>query len=257
MTISAFAAGVSCRRGDGPRRQRRLCASPLRRGADGPAPAERRAARFDRPAALRNGGVHARDAALDLRARLPRLRDLFCLASADDPIAPLVSAAIAANPGRQARLLIGDDRLNGNPKLNNMAKGWKAARYDWVIFADSNVLMPPDYIQRLLARWRPSPASSPRRRSDRGRNRSAPRSNAPSSTPTRRAGNMPRRRPASASPRARRCCGGETSWRREAASKRSGRRSRRTRLRPSSSTRKVSTPTLSARRSSSRWARAD
>jgi ceramide glucosyltransferase len=86
----------------------------------------------------------------------PDYEILFCLASADDPIAPLVSAAIAAHPKRQARLLIGDDRLNGNPKLNNMAKGWKAARYNWVIFADSNVLMPPDYIQRLLARWRPS-----------------------------------------------------------------------------------------------------
>ena len=36
-----------------------------------------------------------------------------------------------------------------------MVKGWKAARYEWVIIADSNVLMPADYIQRLLARWRP------------------------------------------------------------------------------------------------------
>ena len=53
-----------------------------------------------------------------------------------------------------ARLLIGDDRISANPKLNNVVKGWKAARYDWVIMANSNVLMPGDYIQRLLARWR-------------------------------------------------------------------------------------------------------
>ena len=78
---------------------------------------------------------------------------VFCLASGDDPIAPLVRGAIAANPGRPARLLIGDDRISANPKLNNVVKGWKAARYDWVIIADSNVLMPGDYIQRLLARW--------------------------------------------------------------------------------------------------------
>ena len=63
--------------------------------------------------------------------------------------------AIDANPHRPARLLIGDDRISANPKLNNVVKGWKAARYDWVIIADSNVLMPSDYIQRLLARWRP------------------------------------------------------------------------------------------------------
>ena len=80
---------------------------------------------------------------------------VFCLASADDPIAPLVRGAIDANPHRPARLLIGDDRVSANPKLNNVVKGWKAARHDWVIIADSNVLMPSDYIQRLLARWSP------------------------------------------------------------------------------------------------------
>jgi ceramide glucosyltransferase len=84
----------------------------------------------------------------------PRYEIIFCLASGDDPIAPLVLGAIAANPDRPARLLIGDDRISANPKLNNVVKGWKAARHDWVIIADSNVLMPRDYIQRLLARWR-------------------------------------------------------------------------------------------------------
>lgn len=85
----------------------------------------------------------------------PSYEIIFCLASGDDPIAPLARAAIAANPDRPARLLIGDDRISANPKLNNVVKGWKAARHEWVIIADSNVLMPPDYIQRLLARWRP------------------------------------------------------------------------------------------------------
>ena len=64
------------------------------------------------------------------------------------------AGSIAANPDRPARLLIGDDRISGNPKLNNVVKGWKAARYEWVVIADSNVLMPIDYLQRLLARWR-------------------------------------------------------------------------------------------------------
>ena len=80
---------------------------------------------------------------------------IFCLASGDDPIAPLVRGVIAANPHRPARLLMGDDRISANPKLNNVVKGWKAARNEWIIIADSNVLMPSDYIQRLLARWQP------------------------------------------------------------------------------------------------------
>ncbi|HYA81765.1 MAG TPA: ceramide glucosyltransferase [Methylocystis sp.] len=85
----------------------------------------------------------------------PGYEIIFCLASADDPIAPLVRGAIKAHPERPARLLVGDDRVSHNPKLNNVVKGWRAARHDWVIIADSNVLMPHDYIQRLLARWRP------------------------------------------------------------------------------------------------------
>ncbi|RBP16132.1 ceramide glucosyltransferase [Roseiarcus fermentans] len=83
----------------------------------------------------------------------PNYEIVFCLANADDPIEPLVRGAIAARPDRPARLLIGDDRVSANPKLNNVVKGFKAARHEWLVMADSNVLMPRDYIQRLLARW--------------------------------------------------------------------------------------------------------
>lgn len=84
----------------------------------------------------------------------PNYEILFCLADPADPIAPLVRRTIAANPNIPARVLIGDERVSANPKLNNVVKGWKAASRPWVIIADSNVLMPRDYIQRLMARWR-------------------------------------------------------------------------------------------------------
>ncbi|MGO9742409.1 MAG: ceramide glucosyltransferase [Roseiarcus sp.] len=84
----------------------------------------------------------------------PDYEIVFCVADGADPIAPLVRGFIAANPRVPARLLIGDDRVSGNPKLNNVVKGWRAARHDWIVIADSNVLMPKDYIHRLLARWR-------------------------------------------------------------------------------------------------------
>ena len=87
------------------------------------------------------------------RSTIPSTRSSSALPAPTIPIAPLVRGAIDANPHRPARLLIGDDRVSANPKLNNVVKGWKAARHDWVIIADSNVLMPSDYIQRLLARW--------------------------------------------------------------------------------------------------------
>ncbi len=84
----------------------------------------------------------------------PRCEILFCIADATDPVLPLVKGLIAAYPAIGARLLIGDDRVSANPKLNNVVKGWRAASHDWIIIADSNVLMPRDYIQRLFASWR-------------------------------------------------------------------------------------------------------
>jgi ceramide glucosyltransferase len=84
----------------------------------------------------------------------PHCEILFCVASAKDPAVPLVEALMAERAGTSARLLVGDDRVSPNPKLNNVLKGWRAARHDWIVIADSNVLMPPDYIQLLFANWR-------------------------------------------------------------------------------------------------------
>ena len=57
----------------------------------------------------------------------PRCEILFCVASAKDPVVPLVEALMAEHAGAGARLLIGDERVSNNPKLNNVLKGWRAA----------------------------------------------------------------------------------------------------------------------------------
>src|SRR5580692_6247641 len=84
----------------------------------------------------------------------PHYEIMFCVASANDPVLPLVQNLIAENAGASAQVLIGDDRVSTNPKLNNLLKGWRAAQHEWIIIADSNVLMTRDYIQRLFASWR-------------------------------------------------------------------------------------------------------
>ena len=90
----------------------------------------------------------------------PRYEILFCAASAHDPVVPLVRAADRRASRIRARLLIGDERISANPKLNNVFKGWRAAatRLD----RDrrlSNVLMPPRLspapARRLASRHRP------------------------------------------------------------------------------------------------------
>jgi ceramide glucosyltransferase len=85
----------------------------------------------------------------------PDYEIVFCCASATDPVVPLVERLIAEHPNVPARLLTGDDRISINPKLNNLVKGWSAARHDWVLMADSNLLLPPGYIRTLFARWTP------------------------------------------------------------------------------------------------------
>jgi ceramide glucosyltransferase len=85
----------------------------------------------------------------------PLYEIVFCVASAQDPVVPTVRRLMAAHPGVPARLLVGNEKISDNPKLNNIYKGWRAVASDWVVLADSNVFMPPDYIQRLIAAWRP------------------------------------------------------------------------------------------------------
>lgn len=84
----------------------------------------------------------------------PTYELLFCVAREEDPVVPLVRQAIADHPAIPARLLIGDDVISINPKLNNMVKGWREARHPFIAFIDSNVLMPSHFVRALAATWR-------------------------------------------------------------------------------------------------------
>lgn len=85
----------------------------------------------------------------------PDYEIIFCAPSDDDPAVPLVRRLIAAHPQVPARLMTGQTRITGNPKLDNLWKGWPAARGDYVCMADSNLLLPPDYLATLMATWTP------------------------------------------------------------------------------------------------------
>jgi ceramide glucosyltransferase len=84
------------------------------------------------------------------RLDTPRYELIFCAARPDDAALPLVRRMMADHPWIDARLLIGDERISENPKLNNVFKGWRETAYPLVSICDSNVLLPRDYIQRLL-----------------------------------------------------------------------------------------------------------
>lgn len=84
----------------------------------------------------------------------PHFETLFCAASPEDPVLPLVRDLMAKHRNARTELLIGTEMISQNPKLNNMVKGYRAARGDWVCFTDSNVLLPTAYLRRLVSEWR-------------------------------------------------------------------------------------------------------
>ncbi|MBE9636620.1 glycosyltransferase [Salipiger mangrovisoli] len=88
------------------------------------------------------------------RQAYPSYEVIFCAAREEDAAVPLVRRLIAEHPHVAARLLIGEQRLTGNPKLNNLFKGVAAARSDALVMTDSNLLLDRDYLSRLVATWR-------------------------------------------------------------------------------------------------------
>ena len=88
-------------------------------------------------------------------ADYPTFELIFCAADPADPAVALVQKLMARHPAVAARVLTGDDKVSGNPKLNNLVKGWNAAKYDYILMSDSNVLLPPDYLRRCMAEFTP------------------------------------------------------------------------------------------------------
>ncbi|MGC4409212.1 glycosyltransferase [Rhizobium rosettiformans] len=91
--------------------------------------------------------------ASSFRLDWPTYEILFCVARADDPAAALARRLMADYPEIPSTLLVGEDPFSANPKLNNVIKGWRSARHEWIVMTDSNVLMPSDTIERMIARW--------------------------------------------------------------------------------------------------------
>jgi ceramide glucosyltransferase len=89
------------------------------------------------------------------RLDYPRYELIFCAARPDDPAVPLVRRLMADHPWIDAQLLIGDERISDNPKLNNVFKGWRETAHPFVSICDSNVLLPRDYVQSLFVRFLP------------------------------------------------------------------------------------------------------
>ena len=171
----------------------------------------------------------------------------------NDPVVPVVQQADRRASERAARLIMGDEKVSANPKAQQLRArlGRGAPRVDHprrFERADAARLYPA--APRELAADRP--ASSVPCRKGRIRRTSGRSSRSPSSTPTRRAGNMRPMASAPASRKARTCFGGAIFSRPAAGSERLPPRSPRTPHRPRSCAVPASRSILSTAHSSSR-----
>src|SRR5256714_3322973 len=169
----------------------------------------------------------------------PDYEILFCVAQPSDPVIPLVRRLIDLHPHVRARLLIGNECISANPKLNNVVKGWTAASHPWIVMADSNVLMPPTIFIVCLKAGDRIRVSFHRQQSEAHPATSGPSWNARSSIPIKRAGKVLPTASDWALLKARRCCFAARSSSRQAVFARSASKARRMPHSPSSCERVV------------------
>lgn len=76
---------------------------------------------------------------------------IFSVPSERDPAKGIVERIIRRYPGVHARLVIGDLQIGPNPKVNNLIQSYESARHDIILISDSNVVVSPEYLTRLVA----------------------------------------------------------------------------------------------------------
>lgn len=79
-----------------------------------------------------------------------RIEMLCGVARMDDPAVAAVEALGADFPATRPRLIVGRKRWGANAKVSNLANIMAEARHDVVVFADSDMAVPRDYLSRLV-----------------------------------------------------------------------------------------------------------
>lgn len=78
------------------------------------------------------------------------LEIIFCAFDESEPAAALARRKLRGED--HVCVMTGRATVSANPKLDNLEKGWAAARGDHVLIVDDNVVVPPDIIGRLTGK---------------------------------------------------------------------------------------------------------
>lgn len=79
-----------------------------------------------------------------------RFEILFSLQDPNDPAFRVVQKIKEKFPDREISVTIVEGEEGRNPKVNNMLPAYRKARYPYLLISDSNVMVEPDYLKRII-----------------------------------------------------------------------------------------------------------
>lgn len=92
-----------------------------------------------------------------LEQQYPKFEIVFCIESETDAAVGVIQDLLALYPNVDATVMISGEKYGPNPKINNLAKGFAAAKYDIVWVLDSNVWVSPGTMARSVAKFKEGP----------------------------------------------------------------------------------------------------
>ncbi|GAA6037150.1 hypothetical protein JCM8097_008760 [Rhodosporidiobolus ruineniae] len=90
----------------------------------------------------------------------PRFELIFSVADEADAAIPIVKELQAKYPQVDSKLIVGEERVGVNPKINNLIRPYREARFDLLWVIDSNVLTSPQALSRSVPLFTPSDPSA-------------------------------------------------------------------------------------------------
>src|SRR5581483_5231109 len=81
----------------------------------------------------------------------PEYEIVFCVGGVDDPVLPVIERLQKEFPERAIRVLYGSGRIATNDKVAKLARLASEAKYEHLVISDSDVRVPPDYLQKTIA----------------------------------------------------------------------------------------------------------
>src|SRR3989442_9004813 len=85
------------------------------------------------------------------RLDYPEYEVVFAVVEPDDPVIPIIQKLQREFPKCAIRLVAGIERSGTSPKMSNLCRLVKEAKYDLLVISDSDVRVEPDYLPDVAA----------------------------------------------------------------------------------------------------------